>query len=213
MSVELEQVRTYHVNEIFYSIQGEGVRAGCPSVFLRFQGCNLQCNIKPGPQSPGGFACDTEFASGKAMDQDQIVEGIREACGGKWCEWIVLTGGEPALQLDYYLIDRLRAEGYKMAIETNGTRCIDSFRLDWVCVSPKVAEHAIAQLNADEVKYVRAYGQEIPKTRVKAAHKLISPAFHGGQLDRKTLDWCVQLVKDNPEWRLSLQLHQLVGVR
>lgn len=208
---ELPQIKTYHVNEIFYTLQGEGVRAGCPSVFLRFQGCNLKCNIAPGPLSPGGFACDTEFQSGRPMTGDEIAAAVREIAGG--CGWVVLTGGEPGLQLDAALADRLHADGFKLAIETNGTVNLDALGLDWICVSPKVAEHALAQTVAHEVKYVRAYGQAIPRPRVQAEHKLVSPAFHAGAIDRKTLEWCVQLCKDNPPWRLSLQLHQLIGVR
>src|SRR5207244_2745020 len=95
------------------------------------------------------------------------------------CTAIVLTGGEPALQVDPALVATLRQSGYYLAIETNGTRNIDHLALDWVCVSPKVAEHAIQQRTAHEVKYVRAYGQGIPQTVVQADHYLLSPAFDG----------------------------------
>ena len=139
----------YLVNEWFYSLQGEGVRMGEPSLFLRFSKCNMECRTEPGPRSPGGFDCDTEFESGRWMQLDEIVAELHEA--GPRCEWVVLTGGEPALQVDATLIDGLHAEGYRLAIETNGSVELPQ-GLDWVTVSPKVAEHAIRQRTATEVK-------------------------------------------------------------
>lgn len=211
VAVELPQAVNYYVNDIFYTLQGEGVRAGTPAVFLRFQGCNLKCNIEAGPLSPGGFACDTEFNSGRAMGSQEVVDAVVAAAGT--CRWVVMTGGEPGLQVDRRLVEMLHEAGFKLAIETNGTRPVDKLGLDWVTLSPKVAEHAVVVEKADEVKYVRAYGQGIPRPQAKADHHLISPAFHGGTLDQRTLDWCVRLCLENPKWRLSLQLHQLVGIK
>lgn len=198
-------VNTCRVNEVFYSLQGEGVRAGTAALFLRFTGCNQQCRVET-----HGFDCDTEFASGRDLTLDEIIVALRKA--GPLCQWVILTGGEPALQVDRAMIDGLHAAGYKLAIETNGSIELPP-GLDWVTVSPKVAEHAIRQRTADEVKYVRAYGQAIPRTVVRAEHKLISPAFDGGRLDPKTLAWCIQLVKDNPGWRLSVQQHKYWAIR
>lgn len=195
----------YLVNEIFYSLQGEGVRAGTPNLFLRLARCNLACKVET-----HGFDCDTEFESGRWMTLDEIVAEGKTLSSA--CHWIILTGGEPALQADRDLIDHLHTAGYKLAIETNG-----SFELpegiDWITVSPKVAEHAVRQRVAHEVKYVRGYGQAIPKTVVKAEHYLISPAFEGADVDPRTLDWCIRLCKDNPPWRLSVQQHKLWKVR
>jgi organic radical activating enzyme len=193
------------INEIFYSLQGEGIRAGSPNFFLRFSGCNQTCSLES-----HGFDCDTEFVSGQSMDLDEIVSELRTL--SQKCEWIILTGGEPALQLDEELIDGLHREDYKLAIETNGSLELPP-GLDWITVSPKVAEHAIRQRTADEVKYVRNYGQGIPKTVVKAKHHLISPAFNGHSLDQRTLGWCIKLVKENPPWQLSLQQHKIWNVR
>lgn len=195
----------YLVNEIFYSLQGEGVRAGTPNLFLRLSRCNLACKVET-----HGFDCDTEFESGRWMTLDEIVTEGRTL--SPTCDWIILTGGEPALQADRDLIDHCHAAGYKLAIETNG-----SFELpegiDWITVSPKVAEHAVRQRVAHEVKYVRGYGQAVPRTVVKAEHLLISPAFEGADVDPRTLDWCIRLCKDNPPWRLSVQQHKLWKVR
>jgi 7-carboxy-7-deazaguanine synthase len=204
-------MRQYVINDIFASPQGEGVRAGTPNLFVRFAGCNLACDVAEGPRSPGGFPCDTEFVSGMPMTAEALAVRCREVA--PQLDWIILTGGEPALQLDLALVATLKAAGYQLAIETNGTVNIDALGLDWVCVSPKVAEHALQQRTADEVKYVRNCGQGIPKTQVQAKHYVISPAFTGDSLDRTTLAWCLKLVMDNPPWRLSLQLHKVLHVR
>ena len=90
---------------------------------------------------------------------------------------------------------------------------VSELGLDFVCVSPKVAEHAVRQLTADEVRYVRGHGQGIPKPTCKATHKLISPAFNGLEMDRSAVDWCIRLVESNPDWRLSVQLHKLWSIR
>lgn len=197
--------KEYRVNEWFYSLQGEGVRAGSPNLFLRFSGCNESC-----ARESHGFDCDTEFVSGTTLTADQIVSNLKET--NPDCPWVILTGGEPALQVDEELIKVLKSAGYKLAIETNGSVELPE-GLDWITVSPKVAEHALRQCFADEVKYVRSYGQAIPKTRVTARHKLISPAFDGDVLNRKTLQWCIRLVKDNPDWALSVQQHKIWKIR
>ena len=195
----------YLVNEIFYSLQGEGVRAGTPNLFLRLSKCNLTCL-----KESHGFDCDTEFESGRWMTIGEILPELRQL--SETCDWVILTGGEPALQVDRELIDALHEAGYKLAIETNGSIELPP-GIDWITVSPKVAEHAIRQRTAHEVKYVRGHGQGIPKTVVQAEHCLISPAFDGDRLDPRTLDWCIRLCKENPPWRLSVQQHKTWKVR
>ncbi|HKH46800.1 MAG TPA: 7-carboxy-7-deazaguanine synthase QueE [Thermoanaerobaculia bacterium] len=195
----------YLVNEIFYSLQGEGVRAGTPNLFLRLSRCNLACTVET-----HGFDCDTEFESGRWMTLDEILADFKAL--SESCDWVIFTGGEPALQTDRELIDQLHAAGYKLAIETNGSFPLPE-GIDWITVSPKVAEHAIRQRTAHEVKYVRGYGQAIPKTVVQAEHYLISPAFDGAEVDPRTLDWCIRLCRENPPWRLSVQQHKLWKVR
>lgn len=204
-------MKSYRINEIFYSIQGEGGRTGEPSIFIRFTGCNLRCAKEPSDRSPGGFDCDTEFESGRPMTDAEILAEVQRVGGA--CRWIVFTGGEPALQLTPELVRMFQKEKYQCAIETNGTIDISELGLDWVCVSPKVAEHAIRQTAAHEVKYVRNVGQAIPRTRVRAELKYISPAFDAQGLDADTLFWCIELVKENPEWRLSVQSHKAWRVR
>jgi 7-carboxy-7-deazaguanine synthase len=181
------------------------VRAGAPSLFLRFSRCNLACS-----REIHGFDCDTEFESGRRMAIDEIVAELRSL--SPRCSWVILTGGEPALQVDRPLIEALHEAGWKLAIETNGTVPLLP-GLDWITVSPKVAEDALRQRTADEVKYVRAHGQPLPETVVVAEHYLLSPAFDADRLDPRNLAWCIRLVQDNPPWRLSVQQHKLWGVR
>lgn len=205
------KAKHYQVNEIFYSLQGEGARSGSPNVFVRFAGCNMLCRKEPGVRSPGGFDCDTEFSSGRALTAQGLLKEVQKVGGG--CKWIILTGGEPALQLDALLIAVLRKAGYHLAIETNGTIALPP-GLDWITISPKTAEHSIRQRVASEVKYVRALGQALPRPTVaKAEHYYLSPAFDGCALSQGNMDWCVKLCKENPKWKLNLQIHKLLRIR
>lgn len=207
--VDIEKL--YGITEIFYSLQGEGGRAGEPSIFIRFSGCNMACDMEPGPKSPGGFMCDTEFVSKRMMSRAQILAYCKEIAPD--CKWVVFTGGEPGLQLDLSLVNGFRSMGYLLAIETNGTVNVDELQLDWICVSPKVAEHAVKQLVAHEVKYVRSKGQGIPVPACKAPMQWISPAFSAHELVKDNLEWCIKLCLENPEWRLSVQNHNLWKLR
>ena len=205
-------MKRYKINEIFYSLQGEGERIGTANVFVRFSGCNMRCAKEAGPKSPGGFDCDTEFESGRSMSIEDILERMR-CISHDECSWVILTGGEPALQVDDKFIKALHDDNWLVAIETNGSiklpmSIAGDYLIDWITVSPKVAEHAIKQTYANEVKYVRGHGQGIPQTKVIAAAQLISPAFNGLEIDQESLSWCVKLVKENPRWRLCPQLHK-----
>ncbi len=205
--------RRYTVNEIFFSLQGEGARAGTPNVFVRFAGCNMRCDVEAGEKSPGGFACDTEFESGHPMTGAQIV-GTALKLSPQAGVGVIFTGGEPALQLDKALVDALRKARFgPLCIETNGTIDVVALGLDWISLSPKVAEHAVRVRDCSEVRYVRGHGQGIPKPSARARHKFISPAFSGDLLDPLTLRWCVDLVKSNPDWALSVQQHKRWGIR
>jgi organic radical activating enzyme len=206
-----DEPRRYAINEIFYSVQGEGARAGSPNIFVRFSGCNLRCDLEEGDKSPGGFVCDTELTSGRQLTAAEILKEIRKASAD--CLAVVFTGGEPLLQLDDVLINTLKVCGYFLAIETNGTRPIPE-GIDYVCVSPKVAEHALKAQRADELRYVISRDKGIPRPALKAENYFLSPAFdQDGNLDRATLFHCMRLCLENPRWRLSLQLHKVIGVR
>jgi organic radical activating enzyme len=205
--------RPYTVNEIFFSLQGEGARAGTPNIFVRFSGCNMRCDIGAGKLSPGGFACDTEFESGRAMTTKQIVAAALKLAPRAGVG-VIFTGGEPALQLDRDLVDSVRQAGFgPLCIETNGTIDVAPLGLDWISLSPKIAEHAVRVPACSEIRYVRALGQGLPRPRARAGRKFISPAFSGDALDAATLRWCVDLVKANPDWALSVQQHKTWGIR
>lgn len=190
-----KRLKQYKINDIFYSIQGEGARVGTPSIFIRFSHCNLACSF-----------CDTEFESGRMLTIDDVgkwVEDIKSPCNS-----IVITGGEPTLQLDEDFIHYFKELGYFISVETNGLLPVPS-EIDWITVSPKTAEHTLKQKFANELKYVRNYGQGIPNPKIESHLKFISPQFSGNHLSNETLGWCIRLVKDNPEWRLLPQLHKI----
>lgn len=206
----------YLVNEIFYSLQGEGARAGTPNVFVRFAKCNLDCPF-----------CDTDFEHGDWYTIPELLAEMRRVADPE-CDWVVFTGGEPMLQLDEALTWAARTVGWHLAIETNGMFAIP-FPMDWVCVSPK--NDQVAQLSANEVKYVMNAGDPLPDTRVKAEHYLLSPVSiyetcdHDGdceppaclgprwRTDPDALAHCIDLCKVNPPWRLSCQQHHAWGIR
>jgi len=234
---------TYRITEVFHTFQGEGVRAGTVSTFVRFAKCNLKCSR----DGDAGFDCDAEFESGRAMTLADIERAVYEAQGlpkgasldelrSKCrCHSLVLTGGEPALQLDQTFCEYFKASGFYLAVETNGTielpkrevpvqptsleDRLSLYWVDWITVSPKSAEHTIRQPVAHEVKYVRNADHAIPRPSIEAVHHVLSPAFlpctvgSGPVMDRAALVRCMELCKENPQWRLSMQLHKFWAVR
>lgn len=202
----------YQINEVFYSIQGEGIRAGTANVFVRFAACNLQCatdeRFYRGEAYRAGFDCDTEFLSRYAMTPKELVSEMEQRGGS--CRACVLTGGEPALQVDAELIRWLRENGWYVAIETNGTVELPP-GIDWVCVSPKTAWHTLRQKTANELKLVRHAGQALPPVQLgleRIDNFLVSPAVNPDGSFGENLKWCIGLVKANPGWRLSVQQHK-----
>jgi organic radical activating enzyme len=134
----------------------------------------------------------------------------------RWpCKWIVWTGGEPMLQLTEQVIEYFHSYGYKQAIESNGNHKIPR-SLDWIVVSPKVAEHVLKRNfpdGVDELRYVRHSGhQSVPEPAISAKQYYLSPIFDGYEPNQENLRHCIQLCLTNPKWKLSLQLHKLIGV-
>jgi organic radical activating enzyme len=198
---------SYRVNEVFLSIQGEGVRVGTANVFVRFSGCNLKCR-----RDVEGFDCDTEFSSGVTYEAAQLIDLIHDTAGKTRA--VILTGGEPTLQVDETLVAVLRLEGFFVAIETNGTNPV-SEAIDWVSCSPKTAEHTLrVGRRVNELRYVRHAGHGLPKPSLAADQLCISPAVQpDGSIRGDDLENCIRLVKENPPWRLSIQLHKFLAVR
>lgn len=209
-------MNTLRVSELFYSLQGEGYRAGEPSVFIRLAGCNLACSF-----------CDTEFDSGKPMTAAALLAWAGEAMRSKldpsnahpMDPWIVWTGGEPLLQLSTEggvdAVQAFRSNGWKQAIETNGTMPLPC-AFDWVACSPKVAEHVLEKSfpsGVDELRYVRHAGQPgIPQPRIPAKHLYLSPRSDGERINTDNLKHCIALCLANPRWKLSLQSHKLTAI-
>jgi len=201
------------VTEVFLTLQGEGARAGEPSVFVRLSGCSVKhaCAL-------AGVECDTEFESGEPFDLPGLTARVSQVGGS--CRWIVWTGGEPTDQLTPEMVAHFRAAGYQQQIETSGVRPVPA-GLDWVTVSPKVAEHILVRhfpqrpdgFNVDEIKYVRHVGQAIPQPALRARFYCLSPHSDGDHLNRANLAYCIGLCLAQPAWRLSIQQHKVWVVR
>jgi organic radical activating enzyme len=195
-----------NISEIFYSLQGEGSRAGEPSIFVRLQGCKAQHACLA-----SGVMCDTEFESGKPYTLEQLMREVETLA--PQCKTIVWTGGEPAQQLTEEVVGVFALAGYYQCIETSGLFMVPS-NIDFITLSPKVAEHVIKKnfegiSVVNEIKYVRHAGQDIPAPSIPAQHYFISPHSNGNTIDYKNLQHCINLCLENPKWKLSLQMHKL----
>jgi 7-carboxy-7-deazaguanine synthase len=210
----------YAVKEIYYTLQGEGVHAGRPAVFCRFAGCNLWTGREADRGTATCNFCDTDFVGidGPGGGKFAAPEALASACRAAWRgnsgtpPFVVLTGGEPMLQVDEALIAALHEAGFAIAIETNGTLPVPR-SIDWICVSPK-AGAALVQRSGDELKLV--YPQRgLDPREIEAldfSHFLLQPMDVGeesGATLRATVDYCLA----HPKWRLSLQTHKLLGLR
>ena len=196
-------VKMYKVNEIFYSLQGEGRWMGRPAVFVRMSGCNLKCPF-----------CDTDFRGYSEMSADDILSRCLEE-GGE-CRFIVLTGGEPSLQVDEQLIATLHQAGYYLSMETNGTHAIPE-GIDWVTCSPKVdftegGEPIVKQV--DELKLIFDGEHQISDHGIACTFRYLQPCDVGNDSrNYLILNECIKYIKAHPEWQLSVQMHKIVGIR
>ena len=198
----MREEHQYMVNEIFYSLQGEGRWAGRAAIFIRFSGCNLKCPF-----------CDTDFRSYDLMTAKDI---LKELLSYSECNFVVLTGGEPTLQVTKEFVDMLHSNGYYVAMETNGTRDVP-YNIDWVTVSPKsayVTNGGVWVREAEEVKVVYDGVHEPDTFGIKAEEYYIQPCDTGQpQQNRIIIQKCIEWVKKHPEWKLSLQQQKIINVR
>jgi 7-carboxy-7-deazaguanine synthase len=210
---------SYRVKELFYTLQGEGTHAGRPAVFCRFTGCNLWSGRESDRASAVCQFCDTDFTPRGAMryeHADDLAEAVTDLLPeNAWDDrtpMIVLTGGEPMLQVDADLISTLLAVPLYVAIETNGTKEIP-FWLNWVCVSPKSGATLVVN-RADEVKLVYPQPACTPgqiEALIEADSYRLQP-MDGPELEANTaaaVDYCLA----HPQWSLSVQTHKMIGVR
>ena len=212
---------TYSVKEIFYTLQGEGIRAGRPAVFCRFAGCNLWSGLEKDRATAACRFCDTDFVgtNGTLGGKFADAAALANTMAALWPEgadyrYVVMTGGEPLLQLDGELIAALHAQSFEIAVETNGTINAPP-GIDWICVSPK-AGAAWTQRSGNELKLV--YPQRDLTPQAVEAHSdlsfdnyLLQP-MDGPDQSRNIAD-AIAFCQSNPRWKLSLQTHKLTGIR
>ena len=207
----------YTVKEIFLTLQGEGAQSGRVAVFCRFTGCNLWSGREEDRAQAVCQFCDTDFVgTGPDGGRFRTAADLARAIASRWQggaanRLVVLTGGEPLLQVDRALIDALHAENFTIAVETNGTIAPPP-GIDWVCVSPKAGAALVAQAG-DELKLVFPQPTAMPDAFAGLAfsHFLLQP-MDGPQALQNTqaaIDYCLS----HPQWRLSVQTHKVIGVR
>lgn len=209
---------SYAVKEMFLTLQGEGVNAGARAVFVRFAGCNLWTGREQDRAKAVCKFCDTDFVGtdgvggGKFADADDLADAVAGHWGeGSEARFVVLTGGEPMLQVDDALVEALHTRGFRIAIESNGTLPVHP-GIDWVCISPKAGSD-VAQRSGDELKLVWPQAG----TDVEAlegwdfSHFLVQPMDDSNALENQNA--AVNFALERPKWRLSLQTHKLLGLR
>lgn len=207
----------YTVKEIFYTLQGEGAHAGRAAVFCRFAGCNLWTGREQDRHSATCTFCDTDFVgAGPDGGKFATAEELASAVAARWPSegarpFVVCTGGEPLLQLDSAAVNALRARGFEIAVETNGTQPAPA-GIDWICVSPKANADLVLQ-SGNELKLVFPQNDAPPEkfAALRFDHFFLQP-MDGPSLEENTrlaLEYCLA----HPRWRLSLQTHKLLGIR
>lgn len=197
---------SYKVNEIFYSLQGEGRNTGRAAVFVRFSGCNMRCTF-----------CDTDFSKYEEMAVSDIIERVKSALPPDADSrerdkkiLVVLTGGEPSLQTDKPLIDALHKQGLLIAMETNGSNNVAE-GIDWLTVSPK-GKTTIRRCN--ELKVIYNGKDEPSDGGIIADYYYLQPCDTGNKDTNDAITAkCVEYIKQHPQWRLSLQTHKLINIK
>ncbi len=207
----------YAVKECFLTLQGEGVQSGSRAVFLRFAGCNLWSGREQDRATAQCNFCDTDFVGtdgeggGKFRSADDLADHVERFWGDSGeNRLVVITGGEPMLQLDERLVEALHKRGFRVAVETNGTLPATA-GIDWICVSPKAGTEVV-QRSGNELKLVWPQNGIDPEELEDWSfdHFLVQPM----DCDRRqeAMDAAVKLAMDRPKWRLSLQAHKVIGL-
>ena len=209
---------SYAVKEIFKTLQGEGAHTGRAAVFCRFAGCNLWSGREQDRASAQCRFCDTDFVGvdgtggGRFADPETLAKAIEAEWGGPGeRRYVVLTGGEPLLQVDGPLVDALHALGFEIGVETNGTQPAPE-GLDWICVSPKAGTDLVLT-SGNELKLVYPQDNALPSQYENLAfdHFYLQPmdCEDAAAHTEKAINYCM----NNPRWKLSLQTHKTVGIR
>jgi 7-carboxy-7-deazaguanine synthase len=213
-------VKSYAVKEIFLTLQGEGVQAGRRAVFLRFAGCNLWSGLEKDRATAICQFCDTDFVGmngengARYATAVDLANKVTDLWGvGTDHRYVVMTGGEPMLQVDDILVAALHDAGFEVAIESNGTIPVEP-SIDWICISPK-AGSAVVQQTGQELKLVWPQpGSDVASIETwDFAHHLIQPMDSGTESgNAANLAAALEFVQGNPKWRLSLQNHKILGL-
>lgn len=209
-------MKKYIVNDVFYTLQGEGFHSGKAAVFCRFSRCNLWTGREEDRATAICKFCDTDFAAGEKQSLDALVDLIESIWrGSDFDKFVVFTGGEPALQLDQDLVDALQDLNYYVAVETNGTLPLPD--VDWVCMSPKANTDLPRDLVADEIKLVfpqeglMPYELEDYNLSYREDCLWLSP-MDGPDIEINTQK-AIDYVLEDPMWRLNIQTHKVVGIK
>jgi organic radical activating enzyme len=226
----MEIPKHYSIHSIFRTLQGEGYYAGTPSVFVRFSGCNIWSGKEETREAdakrhaPCARFCDTVFLGtdeskgGGRFTAKELSERVAAAWADASEPYIVMTGGEPGMQVDYELVETLHQElGAHVAIETNGTRLLPT-NIDWVTLSPKPPMDPRTANSYDEVKVLSCFDPLPYAHFVFAGKRFIQPLDHGykgetsEELQRDEVEKCLAFLREHPSWRLSVQLHKVLGI-
>lgn len=210
----------YAVKELFYTLQGEGANAGHGAVFCRFAGCNLWSGREEDRSTAICSFCDTDFVGtdgdgGGRFALEELVDAIdaawQAAPESRERPFVVFTGGEPLLQLDQPLVDSVHSHGFSIAVETNGT-VVPPLGIDWICVSPK-AQAPLRLISGNELKLVYPQTDATPERFEELAfdHFFLQPM--AGPFEERNQRLTVEYCLRHPKWRLSIQLHKVVGIR
>ncbi len=217
LSAVLRPAMTYSAKEIFKTLQGEGAQAGRAAVFCRFSGCNLWSGRESDRAQAACTFCDTDFigtdgpGGGKFRDAQALADTLARTWGDERAgRYVVFTGGEPLLQLDDALIAAVRAQGFTIALETNGTLPVPA-GVDWICVSPKGSAR-IVQTHGQELKLVYPQAEAPPQAfaGLDFEHFFLQPMDNAQRLanTEAAVNYCMA----HPQWRLSLQTHKYIGI-
>lgn len=204
----------YTVKELFRTIQGEGGQAGRVAVFCRFSGCNLWSGRPQDRERAICRFCDTDFVGGtKYATAVDLATAVDAEWGGRDLDskFVVLTGGEPLLQVDDRLLLELNARGFEIAVETNGTVKAPNARIDWICVSPKTQD--LKFTGGEELKFVFPQEGLSPEMFEHLPFKRFSLSPMDGPSLQKNTQAAIAYCMERPKWRLSLQTHKILGIR
>jgi len=209
---------SYAVKEIFKTLQGEGAQMGRAAVFCRFAGCNLWSGREADRATSVCTFCDTDFVGmdgtggGRSADADALADAIeREWAGPRSRRYVVLTGGEPLLQIDEALVAALHSRSFEIGVETNGTQAAPA-GLDWICVSPK-ADAELVLRSGHELKLVYPQRKALPDRFEHLAFENFFLQPMDSANAAANLEAAITYCTDNPRWRLSLQSHKMIGIR